>query len=99
MRAARAFMTLACITSFCAIIFMIITAIMKQPRSTVVFISIGLVWFSALCGLIGMAVGIDFATGGNDFSTGAAAVVAIIGFIINVIGGIVYTVIPLTVKS
>ena len=59
MRAARAFMTLATITSFVTFIFMIITAIMNQFRSVWGLISTGLVWFSALCGLIGMAVGID----------------------------------------
>ncbi|CAF4033403.1 unnamed protein product, partial [Rotaria sp. Silwood1] len=49
-------------------------------------------WVSTVCGLIGMAVGINYATNGTVYVLGAAGAVAIVGFIINFIGAIVTSV-------
>ena len=86
---ARLFITLACIVSPLAALGMISMAIRNQFGKPYVLMWIVLSWLSVVFGLLGMAVGINFATGGANYQLGTASIITIVGFILNVLGAIV----------
>jgi hypothetical protein len=94
-QAAQAFMTLACIISPFAVACLIFVAITNKFDLPFLWVGKGLAGVSFVFGLIGMAVGINFAINGTGYSLGLgpAAIVSIIAVILNlaaaIIGGLV----------
>lgn len=89
--AARAFMTLACLFTPFAAAYLIFIVIMKKFSRIFVLIAPVLTAICFVFGLIGMVVGINYATDtrGMSVTLGAAAGVSIVGVILNFIALIV----------
>ncbi|CAF3904752.1 unnamed protein product, partial [Rotaria sp. Silwood1] len=91
-KAARAFITLACILSGISAICLIVYSLMGDNKPRILLLAIqGLVFACLIMGIIGVAIGISTATNTGPLTRdlGAAAIVGIVAVVINVVGAIV----------
>ena len=90
MQAARAFVTMACILSAFAAICLFTRVVESLGSNTIVsLISKALPILSLISGIIGVALGISFATSATlNLKIGGAAIVAIIALIVNLVGAV-----------
>jgi hypothetical protein len=87
--AARAFMTLACIMSALSAICLVVYIFIGDKIPSIILLATKiLVGVSLLTGIIGVGVGINATSSGIGASVGAAAIVGIVGLILNLAGSI-----------
>ncbi len=86
--AARAFVTLACIMSgISAVLLFISVATSDNGKQILLMAGRGLAFVCLIMGIIGVAIGINLATGISS-NWGAAAIIGIIAIIINFCGAV-----------
>ena len=93
---ARSFMTVACIASILSVILLVIS-LLQGPHARLVFVRVAKVFpiISLVTGIVGIAMGIAFVSPGAGVALGAAAFLAIIAVIVNLVGAIVAAMIPM----